>query len=597
MQTIFPGRVTGGRSSSPSTGTPSSPSTGSMSSISPPSRIASTVLSVARAPREASPQMSYTQPSRRSAARACPFAWKLTSRIGGPPYAQAPGVPVRSDSSAYPHRMAKDLPTGRVRRAAKVGRLAGGQAARGYATKAANLTRDEEARHAAAARRQMEAAEQIFDVLGQMKGAAMKVGQVASFIDTGAFPPEFQERIQAKLAELRDAAPRVSFDRMRKVIEDDLGERLDDVFAEFDEDAVAAASIGQVYRARLHDGREVAVKVQYPGVEPGRARRPPEPGADHARGEADRARHGREGDDGRDPRAAHRRARLRARGAAAPRLRAELARPPVHLRAGGRHRPLHRARARERVGRGDRLRGGEGAGPRHARPLRRDHLPLLLRVAVPERALLGRPAPRQLPADAGRPRGVHRLRDDEARGARGHRGGGGRAAGRDGRRRGGAAPPARRDGLLRPGRRGRDPRGRVRPLPRRDRLVHRGPRGDRGPRARGPDADRLRRPALAPLAAHAPRDDAAPGDARPPDGGAHARACWASSRRPRTGTGSPASGCSATRPRPSWARSKSRSTPARRRDQGVTEGSGHAACRPGHGTPDRGARRHRHGRT
>ena len=123
--------------------------------------------------------------------------------------------------------MAKDLPTGRVRRAAKVGRLAGGQAARGYATKAANLTRGEEGRRAAAERRQMEAAEQIFDVLGQMKGAAMKVGQVASFIDTGAFPPEFQERIQAKLAELRDAAPRVPFERMRKVIEDDLGERLE----------------------------------------------------------------------------------------------------------------------------------------------------------------------------------------------------------------------------------------------------------------------------------------------------------------------------------------------------------------------------------
>ena len=162
--------------------------------------------------------------------------------------------------------MAKDLPTSRVSRAAKVGRLAGGQAARGYATKAANLTRGEEGRQAAAARRQMEAAEQIFDVLGQMKGAAMKVGQVASFIDTGAFPPEFQERIQAKLAELRDAAPRVSFDRMRAVVEGDLGERLDDVFAEFEEDAVAAASIGQVYRARLHDGRDVAVKVQYPGV-------------------------------------------------------------------------------------------------------------------------------------------------------------------------------------------------------------------------------------------------------------------------------------------------------------------------------------------
>ncbi len=163
-------------------------------------------------------------------------------------------------------RVADDLPTGRWRRAAKVGRLAGGQTARGYATKAANLTRSEQGRADAAVRRQMEAAEQIFDVLGQMKGAAMKVGQVASFMDTGAFPPEFQERIQAKLAELRDAAPRVPFKRMRKLIEDGVGERLDDVFDEFDDQAVAAASIGQVYRGRLHDGREVAVKVQYPGV-------------------------------------------------------------------------------------------------------------------------------------------------------------------------------------------------------------------------------------------------------------------------------------------------------------------------------------------
>jgi predicted unusual protein kinase regulating ubiquinone biosynthesis (AarF/ABC1/UbiB family) len=162
--------------------------------------------------------------------------------------------------------MAKDLPTGRWRRAAQVGRLAGGQTARGYATKAANLTRSEEGRAEAAAQRQIEAAEQIFDVLGQMKGAAMKVGQVASFVDTGAFPPEFRERIQAKLAELRDAAPRVSFDQMRKVIERDLGQKLGHVFAGFEAEAVAAASIGQVYRARLHDGREVAVKVQYPGV-------------------------------------------------------------------------------------------------------------------------------------------------------------------------------------------------------------------------------------------------------------------------------------------------------------------------------------------
>jgi predicted unusual protein kinase regulating ubiquinone biosynthesis (AarF/ABC1/UbiB family) len=158
------------------------------------------------------------------------------------------------------------IPTGRIRRAAKVGSLAGGTAARNYATRAANLTRSEEARRAAAERRQMEVAEQIVETLGSMKGAAMKVGQVASFIDTGAFPPEFQEHLQEKLAELRDSAPQVAFEEMRKVIERDLDAPLEEVFDEFGEEAVAAASIGQVYRARLTDGREVAVKAQYPGV-------------------------------------------------------------------------------------------------------------------------------------------------------------------------------------------------------------------------------------------------------------------------------------------------------------------------------------------
>src|SRR4051812_17082924 len=160
----------------------------------------------------------------------------------------------------------KPIPTSRLRRSATVGRLATEQAARQLGTRAANLTRDEQRANEALARRQVETAEQIVAALGTMKGAAMKLGQVMSFLDVGLVPPEHQEAFQAKLAELRDAAPKVSFKDMKRVIEREYGEKLEDVFETFDPVPIAAASIGQVYKARLDDGRTVAVKVQYPGV-------------------------------------------------------------------------------------------------------------------------------------------------------------------------------------------------------------------------------------------------------------------------------------------------------------------------------------------
>ncbi len=159
------------------------------------------------------------------------------------------------------------IPTSRTRRTATVATLAATEAVKQFGTRAANVARGQDAAEAAMARRQLETAKQIVAVLGTMKGAAMKLGQVMSFLDMGIVAEEHREEFQRELAKLRDAAPTVSFKQMRRVIEEDLEEPIKDVFSSFEEEPVAAASIGQVYRATLRsDGRDVAVKVQYPGV-------------------------------------------------------------------------------------------------------------------------------------------------------------------------------------------------------------------------------------------------------------------------------------------------------------------------------------------
>jgi predicted unusual protein kinase regulating ubiquinone biosynthesis (AarF/ABC1/UbiB family) len=159
------------------------------------------------------------------------------------------------------------IPTSRLSRSSKVGKLAATQAAKQMGTRAGNVARrSDESREAALAKRQLETAEQIVAALGTMKGAAMKLGQVMSFLDVGLVPEEYREEFQAKLAELRDAAPKVAWKDMKKVIEGEYCEPIESVFQTFDPVPIAAASIGQVYKARLKDGRDVAVKVQYPGV-------------------------------------------------------------------------------------------------------------------------------------------------------------------------------------------------------------------------------------------------------------------------------------------------------------------------------------------
>ena len=143
-------------------------------------------------------------------------------------------------------RGSRTIPVGRIRRGAKVGALLGRETARTYATKAANLGRSELDSRAASERRRLETAGHVAEVLGKMKGAAMKAGQMASLMDFNRLPSGELDGFQARFEDLRDSAPRVPFKDMQKVIERELGERISEVFCEFDRDAAAAASIGQV---------------------------------------------------------------------------------------------------------------------------------------------------------------------------------------------------------------------------------------------------------------------------------------------------------------------------------------------------------------
>jgi predicted unusual protein kinase regulating ubiquinone biosynthesis (AarF/ABC1/UbiB family) len=114
--------------------------------------------------------------------------------------------------------------------------------------------------------RHLESALKLASVLGEMKGAAMKIGQMASFIDIDFLPPEYREIYQENLAKLRTDAPPMPWEDVVEVLEEEYDQPLNRLFSEIEEDAFAAASIGQVHRAELRDGTAVAVKIQYPGI-------------------------------------------------------------------------------------------------------------------------------------------------------------------------------------------------------------------------------------------------------------------------------------------------------------------------------------------
>ncbi|GAB2730170.1 ABC1 kinase family protein [Nocardioides pakistanensis] len=113
---------------------------------------------------------------------------------------------------------------------------------------------------------QQRTAEQLFRTLGDLKGGAMKVGQALSILES-ALPEDLAAPYRAHLTRLQDSAPPMAAATVHQVLAKELGASWRKKLVEFDDNPAAAASIGQVHRGRWHDGREVAVKVQYPGAE------------------------------------------------------------------------------------------------------------------------------------------------------------------------------------------------------------------------------------------------------------------------------------------------------------------------------------------
>ena len=157
-----------------------------------------------------------------------------------------------------------DIKRGSVARNAKLASLPvgmAGRAALGLGKRLTGKSKDE-----VNAELMDKAAQQLFTVLGELKGGAMKVGQALSVMEA-AIPEQYGKPYREALTKLQKDAPPLPAAKVHRVLDQQLGTKWRERFSSFDDTPVASASIGQVHKAVWHDGRQVAVKIQYPGAD------------------------------------------------------------------------------------------------------------------------------------------------------------------------------------------------------------------------------------------------------------------------------------------------------------------------------------------